>query len=54
MLILEREKNQSILIGDSIRILITNIERDSIEIGIEAPQDIQILIDRSHKDRNKA
>ena len=43
MLVLERKKNESILIGDNIRITIIDAGHDSVKLGFEAPRNISIL-----------
>lgn len=43
MLCLSRDVGDSILIGDSIRIVITKQEGRHIGIGIEAPREVKIL-----------
>ena len=43
MLILKRKKNESIIIGDSIEIKVTDIQGDSVRLGITAPKDISIF-----------
>ena len=43
MLILTRKRNESIIIGDDIEIIITDIGEDKVRIGIEAPCDLKIL-----------
>ena len=43
MLVLSRNLGQEILIGDNIRVMITRISGDVVRIGIDAPQDVQIL-----------
>ena len=45
MLILTRKINESITIGDDIRITITKIARGQVGIGIDAPKDVKILRD---------
>lgn len=42
MLILTRKKDESIVIGDNIKIQIIAIEEGRVKIGIEAPADIEI------------
>lgn len=43
MLILQRKADQSIMIGDDIRITVLDIGNDSIKLAIDAPRDISIL-----------
>jgi carbon storage regulator len=42
MLVLSRKKNESILIGDDIKITLADIRGDKCKIGIEAPRDVNI------------
>ncbi len=42
MLVLSRKVNQSIVIGDDVRIVVIAIERDQVKIGIEAPRDVTV------------
>lgn len=43
MLIVSRKKSESILIGDDIEILVTEIGSDRVKIGIKAPKGVPIL-----------
>ena len=43
MLVLGRKKEQAILIGDNIRIVITAVRGDNVRIGIEAPKDVVVM-----------
>lgn len=43
MLVLRRKKNQSILIGDNIRITIVDCAADGVRIAIDAPKQVSIL-----------
>jgi len=42
MLVLTRKRNQAIVIGDEVRIVIVAIERDQVRIGIEAPRNVTV------------
>lgn len=42
MLILSRKKNECIVIGDGIRVMVAEIRGDKVRLGIEAPKDILV------------
>jgi carbon storage regulator len=42
MLILSRKKNQAIILGEDIEILITDIKGDTVKIGIRAPRNVPV------------
>ncbi|MDF2520937.1 MAG: carbon storage regulator, CsrA [Clostridia bacterium] len=43
MLVLARKKEQSILIGDDIEIVIVDIGDDKVKIGINAPKTMKVF-----------
>ncbi len=43
MLVLSRKLNQSIIVGDNVKIQVLKISGNTVRIGIEAPQDVKIL-----------
>lgn len=43
MLIVSRKKSESILIGDDIEVVVTEIGADRVKIGIRAPKGVPIL-----------
>ena len=42
MLVLSRKKNEAILIGHGIRIVVVEICGDKVRLGIEAPMEIPV------------
>jgi len=42
MLVLSRKINQSIMIGDDIRIVVVGVDRDQVKVGIEAPREVPV------------
>lgn len=42
MLVLSRKKNESIMIGNDIEIVVSEIEDGKVKIGIKAPRNIEI------------
>jgi len=42
MLVLSRHRDESIMIGDDVRITIVDIRGDKVRLGIDAPQEIPV------------
>ncbi len=42
MLVLSRQRDESIIIGDDIKITIVDIRGDKVRLGIEAPKEISV------------
>jgi carbon storage regulator len=42
MLVLSRQRDQTIVIGDNIRITIVDVRGDKVRIGIDAPRDVSV------------
>lgn len=43
MLVLTRKINQSISLGDSVKITVLSVEGDRVSIGVEAPKEVRIF-----------
>lgn len=42
MLVLSRQKNEVIRIGDDIKITVAEVRGDKVRIGIDAPEDVAV------------
>ena len=42
MLVLSRQRDEEIMIGDHIRIAIVEIRGDKVRLGIQAPSDVSV------------
>lgn len=43
MLVLTRKKDESIIIGDDIEIIVSEISEDKVKIAIKAPKNVKIF-----------
>jgi carbon storage regulator len=55
MLVLSRKKNESIIIGDNIKIVIVEIRGDKVRLGVEAPKEVSVhrreVYEAIHRDK---
>lgn len=42
MLVLSRKRNESIIVGDDIKVMIVEIRGDKVRLGIDAPPNIKV------------
>ena len=42
MLVLSRQKDESIMIGDNVEVIIVDVRGDKVRLGITAPKDISV------------
>ena len=42
MLVLSRHRDEAIVIGDDVRIVVVEIRGDKVRLGIEAPRDVGV------------
>lgn len=43
MLVLTRKKEQSIIIGDDVEIMVLGVSGDKVRLGITAPREIEVF-----------
>ncbi len=49
MLVLSRKKNERILIGSSIEIIVTKVHGNTVKLGINAPKDVPVHREEVHQ-----
>jgi len=58
MLVLSRQSDETIIIGDNIRVTIVEVRGDKVRIGIDAPRDVAVhrqeIYDAIRRDAEKA
>jgi carbon storage regulator len=54
MLVLTRKLNESIVIGDDIRVTVLSVDRDHVRLGVEAPKAVPIHRAEVHDEINGA
>ncbi len=58
MLVLSRQRDESIIIGDNVQITIVDIRGDKVRLGIEAPSEISVhrkeVFDAIQRENRKA
>jgi carbon storage regulator CsrA len=50
VLVLARKMDESILIGDNIRVKVISVEKGVVKLGIDAPSDVTIIRDELAQD----
>jgi len=43
MLILSRKLNETIVIGDNVRVTLLGIDGDKVKLGVDAPRDVKVF-----------
>lgn len=54
MLVFNRRKNESIMIGDNVKITIVSVTGDKVKVGIEAPRDLSVHRDEIYAQIKKS
>lgn len=42
MLVLRRRRDESIMIGDMIKVMVVDVRRDKVRLGIDAPKGVPV------------
>lgn len=50
MLVLTRKRDESIIIGDEIRVTVVDVRGDQVKLGIEAPRHIPVHREEIYKE----
>jgi carbon storage regulator len=57
MLVLSRQRDESIMIGDNVEIIIVDVRGDKVRLGIAAPKDIPVhrreIYDAIQREKNE-
>ncbi len=57
MLVLSRQRDESIMIGDNVEIIIVDVRGDKVRLGITAPKDIPVhrreIYDAIQREKNE-
>lgn len=51
MLVLSRKEDESIMIGDDIKVMVLRVQGDKVRLGVDAPRGV--IVDREHIWRQK-
>ncbi|MCC7420471.1 MAG: carbon storage regulator [Planctomycetaceae bacterium] len=54
MLVLSRRSNETIVLGESIRVTVVAIRPDHVQIGIEAPREVAVYREETRRTASSA